>query len=292
VVWRREDGGVDPKHERALVLAGGGVTGIAWHLGLLLGLERSGLGLGPSADLIIGTSAGATVAAQITSGESLEQLVAEQTGAAPSAELPVDYDRDRQNKLIGDLIAGATSANHARARIGAMALAAPTVPEKARRDVIAARLPIHSWPDIQIRLIAVNADSGELVVFDRSSGVSLVDAVAASCAVPGVWPPVSIGSQRYVDGGVRSLTNADLAAGYRRVAILIPMPLDSAHRTRLELEARRLGPNSEIRVVTADRAALTAMGPNSLDPARRRCAARAGLRQAADAAPLLVDWWT
>jgi NTE family protein len=284
--------GVDPMHERALVLAGGGVTGIAWHLGLLLGLQQRGIELGSSADLIIGTSAGATVAAQITSGEALVNLVAHQTGDAPSAELSVSYDRDGQMRLIQDLIADATGAHDARARIGAMALATATVPEEARRDIIAARLPNHSWPDTPIQLTAVNAHSGELAVFDRSSGISLVDAVAASCAVPGVWPPVSIGSERYVDGGVRSLTNADLAAGYRKVAVLIPMLLDPDHSARLDLEVERLGPATRVNVVMADRAAADAMGPNSLDPTRRRDAALSGLRQAADATPLLVDWWS
>jgi NTE family protein len=292
VVWRRGDVGVDPKHERALVLAGGGVTGIAWHLGLLLGLQQNGMDLGSTADLIIGTSAGATVAAQITSGEALEKLVAEQTGDAPSAEISVSYDREGQLGLMRDLIADATGANEARARIGALALATPTVPEEARRNVISARLPNHSWPDTPIQLISVNAHSGELAVFDRSSGISLVDAVAASCAVPGVWPPVSIGSQRYVDGGVRSVTNADLAAGYGTVAVLIPMPLDPDHSARLDLEVQRLGPATQIRVVMADRGATAAMGENSLDPSRRRDAALSGLRQAADAMPVLVDWWS
>ena len=67
------------------------------------------------------------------------------------------------------------------------------------------------------------ADNGEFVAFEKSSGVSLVDAVAASCAVPGVWPPVTINGRRYIDGGMRSAVNADLAAGYERVVVLAPI---------------------------------------------------------------------
>ena len=77
-------------------------------------------------------------------------------------------------------------------RIGTVALATQTVPESVRRQVIAQRLPSHDWPERVLRLTAIDTATGELVVFDRDSGVGLVDAVAASCAVPGAWPPVTI----------------------------------------------------------------------------------------------------
>jgi len=67
---------------------------------------------------------------------------------------------------------------------------------------------------------AVDAATGEFRTFDRDSGVPLVQAVAASCAVPGVYPPVTIGGRRYVDGGMRSAANVDLAAGVERVVVL------------------------------------------------------------------------
>ena len=100
--------------------------------------------------------------------------------------------------------------------------------EPVRRAVIAARLPSHEWPAHPLVVTAIDAHSGAFTRFDASSGVPLVDAVAASCAVPGVWPPVSIGGRRYIDGGVRSVTNADLASGCGRVLVLAPMPADVA----------------------------------------------------------------
>lgn len=107
--------------------------------------------------------------------------------------------------------------------MGRLALAARTVPAAQRLAVIAARLPSPDWPDRPLQVTAVDADTGEFRVFDHTSGVSLVDAVAASCAVPGVYPPISVGPRRYVDGGVRSATNADLAEGCERIVILAPV---------------------------------------------------------------------
>ena len=205
---------------KALVLGGGGVTGIAWELGVIAGLAAAGCDV-RDADLIVGTSAGATVAAQISTGP-LDDLVASQRSTT-SAEIAAELDLDLMIEIFTVLGDRSIPADERRAAVGAHALAAETVPEAVRREVIAARLPAHRWPDAPVLLTAVDALSGELVTFDRTSGVELVDAVAASCAVPGVWPPVTIGGRRYVDGGVRSSTNADLAAAHDRILVLTPM---------------------------------------------------------------------
>ncbi len=107
-------------------------------------------------------------------------------------------------------------------RIGAIALSTATVAEPVRRDVIAHRLPSHEWPDRVLRITAIDTATGELLVFDRGSGVDLVDAVAASCAVPGAWPPVTIGDRRYMDGGVGSAINLPLAADCDVAVVLVP----------------------------------------------------------------------
>jgi len=93
------------------------------------------------------------------------------------------------------------------------ALATDTVTEPERRRVIECRLPSHEWPSRALKTVAVDAGSGEPRVLDSASGVSLVDAVTASTAVPGVWPPATIEGRRYIDGGVRSSANADCALG-------------------------------------------------------------------------------
>jgi NTE family protein len=266
----------------ALVLGGGGVAGIAWMTGLLLGLAEAGDGL-TRADVIIGTSAGAAVAAQVGSGLALDELYARQ--AEPdrqAAEIGADIDLAKIGAEIGAYMTGATTPEETLRRVGAYALDAQTVPEAARRAVMESRLPSHEWPARDIRLVAVDAATGELRIFDARSGVPLVDAVAASCAVPGIWPPVTIEGRRYIDGGVRSGDNADLAAGAGRITVVSPLgynsPLPSPVPLREAVAGLRAA-GSAVTVVAADAASLAAMGTNPLDPATRTPTARAGLAQ-------------
>jgi len=279
--------------KRALVLAGGGVAGIAWELGVLRGVQDADPGLESSvvaADVVVGTSAGSAVAGQITSGTPLEDLYAAQL-APGSSEIEVDFDMDDLIARFASVADGATTAEEIRWRIGALALATPTVEESARRAAIAARLPVHAWPDRVVLLAAIEAETGELTVFTRESRVSLVDAVAASCAVPGVWPPVTIDGHRYVDGGVRSGTNADLAAGCDRVLIITPTSADAPSPWGdLAGEIELLRP-ADVRVLHADEASLAAFGTNPLSPATRGPSARAGRELGRAQAAGLARFW-
>jgi NTE family protein len=281
-------GGEDDHMARALVLGGGGVTGVAWELGLLAGLAERGLDL-PAADLVVGTSAGSVVGAQVRSGVPVAQLYAAQL-APPSGELAARFGLAQVARLVW---AGGRSrdARRARARVGAMAVAARTPSEASRRAVIESRLPDREWPAGRLLLTAVDASSGEFVVFDADSGVSLVDAVGASCAVPGVWPPVTIGDRRYVDGGVRSVVNADLAAGADAVVVVAPVSSSFRPMPRLAAQVAALRSAARVVVLAPDAAARAAIGRNVLDPVRRAAAARAGYAQAAAVADEVASVW-
>ncbi|HEY2079545.1 MAG TPA: patatin-like phospholipase family protein [Streptosporangiaceae bacterium] len=268
--------------ERALVLGGGGIAGTAWMTGLLTGLAEAGDDL-TGADLIIGTSAGANVAAQLGAGLPLTELFARQADPSrQSAEIMAELDVSKLAAELGGYLAGADTPAATLRRIGAYALAAETVPEAVRRNVIEGRLPSHGWPARRIQLTAVDAATGELRVFDSASGASLVDAVAASSAVPGIWPPVTIGGSRYVDGGVRSADNADLAAGFGRITVISPIGFDSLIPSSLplrEVVAKLVADGSAVTVVVPDAASAALIGGNALDPATRTPAAAAGLAQ-------------
>lgn len=268
--------------ETCLVLGGGGVAGIAWITGLLAGLADAGEDV-TNAALVIGTSAGAVVAAQLGSALSLEALFARQTEPALQArEIAANVDLAAFGASLGNVLQGATSAEDGWRRIGAFALAATTVPEAARRDAVASRLPSREWPARRIQIVAVDAATGAHRVFDRASGVPLVDAVTGSCAVPGIWPPTTIGSARYVDGGVRSSDNTDLASGFGRVIVVSPMGLSGVLPTPYPLReavARLRSEGSEVRVLSPDAASIAAMGANPLDPTTRTPSAHAGRAQ-------------
>jgi NTE family protein len=275
--------------DQALVLGGGGVAGIAWMTGLLAGLADAGQDV-TGADLVIGTSAGASVAAQLGSGLSLGDLYARQVDPAlQSREIPAEVDLAKFAREIGPYLADATSPEDTLRLFGAFALAASTVPEADRLAVIAGRLPSREWPARQIKLVAVDCESGAIEVFDASSGVSLVDAVAASCAVPGIWPPVTIGDRRFMDGGVRSSDNADLAEGAARIIVISPLGLDCPLPTPLLLRdvvAKLRTGGADVTVIEPDTASREAIGVNPLDPATRVPAAGAGRAQGHGGLPL------
>jgi NTE family protein len=274
-----------------LVLGGGGITGIAWELGLLAGLAEAGVDL-PSADLIIGTSAGSVVGAQIASSTPVEALYLRQL-EPPSNELPARLGaRERLVYLMALLRARGDLARFGRL-LGAMSLRAaragrvPTVEQ--RLEVIRSRLPSAEWPDRDLRVTVVDARSGEFRVITSRDRVPLVDAVAASCAVPGVYPPVPIGDRTYIDGGFRSSTNADLASGCAKIVVLAPVsravgPLKSPQQQLAELGASI--------VIAPDPASRAAIGNNVLDPAARRGAAQAGRTQAAAVVEQVRGVWS
>jgi NTE family protein len=278
---------------RALVLGGGGLAGIAWEVGILRGVRDVFPALVPrliSAELIVGTSAGAAVAAQITSGVDLDLLYAAQLEPY-TREIDVQFDEARQRLEFAEATAGATSAQHARRRIGALALKTNGVDEETRRAAVAARLPVQTWPDQDLIVTAVDTATGELQKFTRHSGVDLIDAVLASCAVPGVWPAVMIGQRRYMDGATRSIINADLATGADRVLIIAPSPDVSAPLyTDIDAELECLTP-AKILVVRADERSQAAFGSNPLSPATRAPAARAGRREGQRYASAIATLW-
>jgi NTE family protein len=276
----------------ALVLGGGGITGIAWELGVLAGLAEAGTDL-TGADLVVGTSAGSVVGAQITSGADLERLFARQL-EPPTGERGARLRRSSLASFGWAMLRSRGRDVEFRRRIGGLALAAEraglTPTEQERIDVIGQRLAGADWPDRPLTVTAVDAETGEFRPFDRDSGVPLVHAVAASCAVPGVYPPVTIDGRRYVDGGMRSAANADLADGYDRVVVLAPIPRGVGPMA--SVDAQVTGMVARVAVVSPDTGSRTAIGRNVLDPAARAGSARAGRAQAARVAAQVAEAWT
>ncbi|WP_297795971.1 patatin-like phospholipase family protein [Mycobacterium sp.] len=273
-------------NKRALVLAGGGIAGIAWETGVLRGIADESPAtarLLVESDVLVGTSAGSAVAAQLSSGNTLDELFDRQV-AESSAEIDSGVDVDAITELFLTALGAPyeeprDKTRQQMQRIGAVALATKTVPAPVRRQVIAQRLPSHDWPDRTLRLTAIDVATGELTVFDRESGVDLVDAVAASCAVPGAWPPVTIAGRHYMDGGIASSVNLVVAADCDRAVVLVPSGADAP-------SPFGAGPAAEVSsfagaafAVFADGDSLAAFGPNPLDPGCRIPSALAGREQ-------------
>jgi len=273
---------------RGLVLGGGGITGIAWMIGVLAGLADRGIDL-TDADVVVGTSAGSIVGSLIATGPRLEDLYAHQL-TDPAGEIAARFrTRDMLRYLFASLLPGGEE--RIGRRIGRMAIGAKTKSDDLRREVIAERLGNATWPARTLLITTVDADTGAARVFDAASGVPLVDAVRASCSVPMVWPPVTIDGHRYMDGGVRSIANADLAKGCERIVVLAPVNVATRRRTRIETQLASLGPSVRSIVLSPDAAARQAIGPNVLSPITRAASARAGRAQGAGAADTVREVW-
>jgi NTE family protein len=294
--------------ERALVLHGGGSAGNAWEIGVIAGLFDAGLDV-TKADLIIGTSAGSTAAAQITSATQPTELLANILAAVPQPRTgPVGSARGRvpnvpvsnHMEITSEIIGAAEDAADMRRRMGAAALetdaASGSSGQTQWRATVAARLPSQHWPQRPMLIVAVDAHTGEPVVFDRHSGVDLVDAVAASCANGFGVPPYSIGDNRYIDGGYRRNENADLAAGYGRVLVLSPFggrsrhPVDWGMHLAAQVDELRAR-GSRVETIFPDSNSRDAFGVNMVDPSTRPPSARAGYNQGRALAEQLTEFW-
>ncbi len=270
---------------RALVLGGGGVAGIGWEAGLATGLREAGLDLG-EADLIVGTSAGSVVGAMIAQGADLRSLVGRVAEAEASAA-PAEVDMEKVMTAFMIMYDRTLERAEARRRIGELAL--QVTGDGSRLGQIAERLPSHEWPDTPLLITTVDAEDGSFQVWEAASGIPLPLAVASSCCVPCVFPPVEINGRRYIDGGVNSISNADLAAGHDRVVIIEPM----AHLTPRSVLAAEVARLEGARTVALgpDQPAVEAFGTDVLDPGLWLPAFEAGLVQAPDVVEQVAEVW-
>jgi NTE family protein len=243
----------------------------------------------------IGTSAGSIVATMLASGRDIAELV------QPELDSPTVADSSRQRGSVMGIAriattmllsrVGTKTPEEARRRIGAFAAKATTGPEAEWVASIGHRLPEHVWPERRLFITAVDVDSGEFRVFDRESDVDLVRAVAASCAVPGIFPPVSIDGRRYMDGGMRSIANADLAAGCDPVLILVPVREGGPGMGSVSKDELKVFDPGTSRLVYADAASARAFGRNPLTPTTRAASARAGYHQGSRGDRSIDELW-
>ncbi|NLT54390.1 MAG: patatin-like phospholipase family protein [Actinomycetales bacterium] len=277
-----------PETTRALVLGSGGITGIAWELGILAGLAEAGVRL-TEADLVVGTSAGAVVGAELALGRPVEELYARQFEPADT-DRPLRTTPGMMVRYAGAMLP-VRNATAGRVRLGRLALEARDLPMAwPPRD---SGSPSPAWPaGRRLVVAAVDAGSGRLRTFDAASGVDLTDAVSASHAVPLIWPPVAIDGRHYLDGGMRSPANADLAADADRVVVLAPLTRAWRLADRPQRQVAALPSGVARLLVTPDRAARRATGWNTLNAGKRPAAALAGRAQAAAVADAVRAVWS
>jgi len=297
---------------RALVLGGGGPVGIAWETGLVVGLLREGIDLRGS-DFVVGTSAGSVVGAQIALGHDLttradaQYVTPGDGGSGPVAD-ESGQDSPGADRMMALMAAMEESAAHtgtpeeARAILGKFALAQETIPQDAFLGFFA-DLVGEEFPD-GYACTAIQAHTGEFVVWNHESGVPLQAAVASSCSVPGIFPPITVGGAEHIDGGMRSGLNADVAAGHDLVVVVSCMVtsipgiddprLDRLRRQRDDEDAAIAEAGGTTHHIDPGAAFLevSGFGMHLMDPSRNPAAYAAGLEQAQAEAPRLRDVWS
>jgi len=288
---------------RAVVLGGGGPVGIAWELGLAAGLDEAGVRIA-TANRIIGTSAGSFAGAALASGRSPGALVraqieeGERAKAArdskPQAERPSPPDLAPLIKFMMRRPPNSEIPLELRTEIGAFALSAKTTPEEAfvgnfgsiAGDGV-------KWPR-GFACTAVDTQDGSFHLWEESSGVELGRAIASSCAVPGIFPPITIHGRRYMDGGMRSTTNVDLVKGYERVLVIAVLSNMAAEYMRAQVQREidiLTAAGAMVELIVPDANCLALIGGNLMDGSRRGEIALAGVQQGRAEAARIKPFW-
>ena len=288
---------------RAVVLGGGGPVGIAWELGLAAGLEEGSVRIA-DANRIVGTSAGSFAGASLASGRSADALVRDQIAegeranksrdSKPQAERPSPPDLGPLIKFMMRRPPNSEIPLELRAEIGGFALSTKTIPEETFIGNFGSIAGDgEKWPR-GFACTAVDAQDGTFQLWEESSGVELGRAVASSCAVPGIFPPVTIHGRRYMDGGMRSSTNVDLVKGYERVlvvAVLSNMAVDYM-RAQVQREIDILtATGAKVELIVPDSNCLELFGANLMDGTRRGEIALAGIAQGRAEVERIKPFW-
>jgi len=283
-------------------------VGIGWEAGLLVGLAGNGVDA-KKADAVIGTSAGSVVGFTVASGGDLTAATSLVRGAnqpASAAPLPAAANAQQQvDQLIAALSEAAANpemADRVRVEMGRMAISADTISEAEWLETFSTFAGA-DWP-AAFSCTAVSTGDGSFRVWDKAAGVDPQLAIASSCAVPGVFPPVTIGESRWMDGGGRDILNADVAAGHEVVLAVSCLPLEIPPEfstpafdalfaaTRAQLDSLRAGGSKAETIVPGqEMLEISGAGANLMDFTRTADAYEAGLRQGKVEAARLAGFW-
>lgn len=271
-----------PPETISLVLGGGGPVGLSWLAGIAVGLAENSVDLS-AADRFVGTSAGAILGAVLADGGDPAGLLHRPAVSAAEAE---SVDQTQMAEILGVLRGSGRDPVQARRRVGELAMAASVGAPDDHIARIGGLAGVAQWPNCDLVITSVEVETGHLQAWTRNSGAEFPAALASSTAVPGVYPPIPVNGKHYIDGGMRSPVNADLAAGADVVVIIEPL----AHLFPRTPSDRELGSATEVSIAP-DSETVEIFGTDVFAASAWEPAYRAGLRQSEDAAALVRDLW-
>jgi NTE family protein len=272
-----------------LILGGGGVLGVAWELGVLAAITTHAGWNPASATVIAGTSAGSMAGSITALGRDLPAITARRTAGVTLPDTTTAPRSSANTSVVSqdllDLMRPGSGPVAERARaVGRLAMTAkPSIDPAAYRAYIASSLA-GQWPDGDLRCTTVDCETGETVLLDRHSGLDLIDAVAASCAIPTYFPPVEHNGRHFTDGP-RQPYVAALAAELDLDAIIfvgLRLAVVDGADEHAELDALVAGGRAVARVTNGP--AFAAVGSELMDPGAVKVATLIGLGDGQDGA--------
>ena len=283
--------------QRALVLGAGGQAGIAWEVGLSAGLAAEGVDFA-LAEFILGTSAGSFVGAQLATGIDPQALARVHLAVArdPARKRPLEPlgNTDHLVEYMAKRPADSAPSPSSMAELGRIALAADTIPEEQFVALFAGMFgPAGTWSE-RFACCTVGARDGAFKVWSKTDDVAIGRAVAASCSVPGLHPPVTIKGSQWMDGGVRSWTNAECVAGYGRVLVVAVVKTDMLGHMTAMLARERVAieqANGTVALIKPNEQCVELFGDNLMLVSRVADLVEAGIAQGrAEAARVRAFW--
>jgi len=278
------------KETRAVVLGGGGVTGMAWEIGIITALLQEGIDLA-DADVIIGTSAGSFVGSALASGYDMKKLYDSQFDQN-TLEENTSVDSEIMALWTEAFICGKDDKKKIGKMLGDIAKKyPPKISREKRQSIVESRLTTTLWPS-KLKVTAIDAETGALHVFDKDSGTPLINAVNASGAVPGLWPLVTFDERDWIDGGMVSSTNAHLADYYDKVVILSPMPQKYGLVPSVKEDVAEMQKRANVSLIVPNNDSILAIGKNPYDPAHAESSAKAGFNQGIKEVAVIYKTWS
>lgn len=275
--------------KKAVVLGGGGITGIAWETGLLEGLSHKGVAL-QTADWIQGTSAGAFVGTALSSGYSMKAYLQKLMEIDPTNDY-AEVTKEVYQLWENAFVIGQTSKRLVGQQFGKIIRSHPSnVSNEKREAAIIDRLVTSEWPN-NLGITAIDAETGELHIFDKSSNVPLIKAVSASGAVPGVWPHLNFLGKDWIDGGMVSPTNAEYAKDYDQIVILAPLTQKYGLIPDIFEVKKQLEEHSSVSLIVPDKSSVRSIGSNIYDSSRIEMIGEAGFQQGVKIAEQVSKLW-
>jgi NTE family protein len=284
------------KKKKAIILGGGGRYGNSWELGYLFGLEKAGISI-RNADVIVGTSAGSKVGTLLSSDLNWKEIWEEQIEKASNEDSPIsNEDMNKLFKEYNEIALKSVSPKDWVIKMGEISLKTPNIQDETSRisDIgkdLGSIKPV--WPE-QLRIIVTNLERSERIVLSKDSNVDILEALAASTALPGVWRPVNIKGNYYYDGGSYSMENPDVVKDADIMLILstdlpiaTPYKLDELIQKQENngVKTKLIKPANEVREV------LKSFNFNTMDQKLRPLTALAGVRQGEKDAEQIREFW-